>query len=519
LGSDIVQPVPFGMYDFMWHSVKYVVVRLKGRVVCFLSFLFLTIFLAGSFANSRSSYAEIEVYSDEHLQVLQAILDVSPLAPGKLAKLKRNQPNHPATVYLENYSAFIAFIALEKPIDAQTFPILAQQRTKQIDQMVGDAAAAVYNSNIMLQLAIVEAINGHNVQSLKAVVKAMQLVKKIPNEVPFYHEREKLSIVFDLFWAVVPDDYKWALNLWGISVDWQQSVARLGKYVSQAQSQIGLGDEAKIIESLVYLKATWATKGFLLPKHNALGKPLLIYVDGLLGLKIKQQEMVLPLIGDDVCRLFPPLYYIRGRMKLNVLDESAANELRSYLDRFDGNSFKADALLRLAWCDALTGERQNTSSFVSLMAKLSTPLTYADKQALSEIKQINRIDTTLLKARLLFDAGIYQKSLALLVDNKQLKAVMPCEYFYRMARAQHELGLSADALSNYRCCIENNTSPQRYFAPNAALKAAELLFVGNAMEPARQMVKLCLELNQGEYAESIKAEAQALLKAINKGEH
>lgn len=507
------------MYDFMWHSVKYVVVRLKGRVAYLLSFLFFTTFLCGAFAGSRSNYPVIEVYSTEHLHVLQTILDVSPLAPAKLAKLKHNQPHHPATLYLENYSAFVAFIALEKPIDAQTFSILAQQRAKQIEQMVGDATAAVYCSNILLQMAIVEAISGNSVQSLRSVVKAMQLVKKIPDEAPFYQEREKLSIVFDLFWAVVPDDYKWALNLWGISVDWEQGIGRLDKYVTRYKSSVGLGDEAQIIESLVYLKATSTANGFLLPYHESLGKPLLTYVDGLLALKIKQQATVLPLVGDDVCLLFPPLYYLKGRMKLNILDKSAALELQAYLDRFAGNSFKADALLRLAWCNALNGERQNTSLFASLMAKLSAPLTYADKQAASEINLVGSIDTTLLKARLLFDAGNYQQSLALLADNKLLNRTLPCEYFYRMARAQHQLGLHSEALVNYRSCIDHNTNPQRYFAPNAALKSAELLFADNAAEPARQMVKRCLELNQGEYAESIKAEAQALLKTINKSGH
>lgn len=499
------------MNDYFWHRVTAVVARRKRRVL-----FFAAVAIASALASVAANSSAFVVYPQPHLAAMHAILSYSPAASAQLANLKHHYPNHPATVYLENYKAFADFLAFEKPLDAQTFPILAERRISQTTLLVSQPIAAVYQCNMLLQVALVHAMEGNNISAFRTVLKALQLQKHIPDNEAFLQERNKLALVFDLFWAIVPDDYQWVLELWGRPVDLQKTIPRLKQYVTQQKGVAGLSDEAHLLSSLFLLKANVSGKDAMALQPVLSETPLLLYVDGLLALKTKQFSGVMPLLLSADCDVFPPLHYLKGRILLNDLQVDAGRRsLQLFLHRYQGPTFKSDAMLRMAWCSLLDGDMVGARQTGEEMLLANHAKTYADRQALSEVNYLSKTNSTMLQIRLLFDAGNVNRSLALALNNGSLALSVACEYHYRAGRARHELGMLELALHDYKKAINNNTDPDRYFAANAALKSATIYYGLGQHANAKAMLKQCISLNRGDYSASIKNEARQLQRLLN----
>jgi tetratricopeptide (TPR) repeat protein len=499
------------MNNYIWHRVTSVVARRKRRVLFFAAMA-----IGCAFVSVMANPSAFVVYPQPHLATMQSILNYSSAASAQLANLKHNYPNHPATVYLENYKAFADFLAFEKPVDAQTFPILAERRIALTTSLVSQPIAAVYQCNMLLQVALVHAMQGNNVTAFRTVLKAQQLQKQIPDNESFLQERNKLALVFDLFWAIVPDDYQWVLELWGRPVHLHKTIPLLNRYVAQQKGVVGLSDEAHLLSSLFLLKANVPGKDVMAHQPALTVTPLSLYVDGLLALKTKQLPGVMPLLLKADCDVFPPLHYLKGRMLLNDLQVDAGRRsLQLFLQLYQGPTFKNDAMLRVAWCSLLDGDMAGAQRIGKELLLANHAKTYADRQALSEVKYLAGTNAIMLKIRLLFDAGNAKQSLALALSNRSLASSVACEYHYRIGRARHELGMFDLALLDYKTAIDNNTAPDRYFAANAALKSATIYYGLGQHANAKAMLKQCLSLNRGDYSSSIKNEARQLQRQLN----
>lgn len=518
VGFKYFNPIPFGMNGNKWLWAVLLGRYLKewGLFLCVLAICFNPQNTSGQ-GYSKQAPTVAPVYEELHLLALQDILDFSPSAQERLAILKSRYPNHPANLYLENYKAFIDFMAFEKPVDVETFTVLAERRAALIDKAASGSIASVYKDNMFLQVAVVELVKGQNATALKYVVKASQHVKKIPADNACAQEKEKLTVLFSLFCSNIPDGYQWVLRLMGMPVVQGDVNHRLQKYVVNCSSISGLGYEAVLLQMVAALKLDDSVEKLPILSDRLLGNTMIAYINALLVFKHHAVGDLLPDMPEVACNKFPPLWYARGRFLLNQLSAESGVAFENYLLYFHGASFKTDAMLRLAWLGRLNGQNTNTLEWVELGRKMTRFPNYADRQAVSELSDFDNLNVVLLKARLLFDGGRPDKSLAMLLENGVADKKYSCEYHYRLARAYHELGEADKALGHYRSSIANNSRPSRYFAPNSALMMARIEVARGRNGKAEKLAHEAIALSVGEYAESIKSEAATLIKSLAVG--
>lgn len=460
------------------------------------------------------------VYEKAHLEALQCILETSPKANIELAELKRKYPSHPATFYLDTYKAFVDILAYGKSTDTEGFADKSNAQLARIEAL-GCPHKSVFACNIYLHLSVSEALRGHNFSAAKYFWKAHGAFGSIPTNAATLQEKQKLGAIFSVAASSVPEQYQWAVGLFASHQGLANATDLLDRYTYTYQHHAGLGDEALLIKALVGLKLSETPSGHTLRMDvDYSQKPVLAYVDGLRALKEKTTDTRIALLPFEVCQRFPPLHYIKGRLMLNALDNSAAQEFTHYIQNYSGASFKTDAGLRLAWIQLLKGNRAMAYKMADQLIAQSPDLpTYADRQAFSELSQFKETVLPLLQARLLYDGGHASQTIDLLYTHTSLALTHPFEYNYRLARAHHDLHNYTKALEHYRLVLKNNDHPQSYFAPYSALMAAKIEFAQGKTEHGRQLVSLCRSLNKGQYKSDIDQQAKRLLeehKAVEK---
>jgi tetratricopeptide (TPR) repeat protein len=143
-----------------------------------------------------------------------------------------------------------------------------------------------------------------------------------------------------------------------------------------------------------------------------------------------------------------------------------------------------------------------------------------DKQALREATSNQLPNVALLRARLLFDGGYYDRALHELLDRNLKKIIQSSkdipEYHYRLGRIYQEKGEDEKALSYFDKAIGEGKRLPYYLAANAALQSGLIYEEKKDLANAEKYFRLCLEMDYPDYKTSIDLKARAGLQRLNK---
>jgi tetratricopeptide (TPR) repeat protein len=215
---------------------------------------------------------------------------------------------------------------------------------------------------------------------------------------------------------------------------------------------------------------------------------------------------------------FPYLEFLLGSAKLNKLDYSSGQNFGRFLQLNKGANYIKDANLHLGWVSLLKGD---TGAYTAFMNKVkSAGYTYQekDKQALNEAGE-SMPNKELLKARLLFDGGYYNKALEELKDSKGdsfASARDKTEYYYRLGRINDELGKDDIALTSYQNAINTGKNLKYYFAANSALQIGKIYEKKANFLKAKAFFNVAIQMKNHDYESSIETQAKAGIKRIDK---
>ena len=215
------------------------------------------------------------------------------------------------------------------------------------------------------------------------------------------------------------------------------------------------------------------------------------------------------------------LDYLDGIARLNKLDYSAELCFKKYVTAFKGKSFIKSAYQRLAWSRLLQGDNDGYLAAIHQAGddKKGNTFSDEDKQALLEATSNVAPNLYLLRSRLLFDGGYYQRSLAEI-------AAKPVSYFpslrdkleftYRLARIFEKTNKTDLAIQYYEQTISNGKNYSFYFAANSALLLG-IIYENKGVEvKAEDYFRVCLNLRDHEYQNSIDQKAKAGLNRLGK---
>jgi len=454
----------------------------------------------------------------------------------KLIKLeKKINPRNDIPYYIESYIDFLKVVIGERQTDFIKLKNNNKTRISKLEN--GDKSSPYYNyclAEIYLQTAFARIKFKEYLPSAFEVNKAYRLLEKnhdlYPEFIPNYKD---LGILHAMIGSI-PDEYQWVTNMLNIKGSLSLGIDELNKVLRASiknRKYEYLKDEAIYYktfvvlfmqnekENIIKLDNLYETPSFAkLVKRN----PMLCYskssVAMNLGLNDKAINILLSKPKGDEYFQYDYLDYMLGEAKLNRLDSDAKIYIAKYISNFSGQNYIKSAYQKLAWCYLLNGDVNKYKTTISKVLKYGNSFFDIDKQALVEAESGEIPNIYLLKARLLFDGGYYNKSLKALVEKKPSQVYKKkkdaLEFTYRLARIYHQKENISKAISYYEITFKNGKDYPYYFIANSSLQLGMIYENKSDFIKAKKYYKKCLSMNPEKYKNGIHNKAKAGINRI-----
>jgi len=450
---------------------------------------------------------------------------------------KRQNTTNLIPVYLENYIDFLTLFIGENRVQ---FEELKRNKSIRIDILEeGNTNSPYYRfclAEINLQWAFARLKFGDYTAAALEIRKAYQLFTENQELFPdFILNNIGLGIVHVMA-GIVPDNYKWITRLMGVEGSLEKGLHELqevAEYDGQDKTVKVFRSEAVFFMSIIIANLQ-KDKGEALhtiaifnaePANEILLRsPLIIYARATILMKNGRNDEALQILQErktnDQTYPFFYLDYLEGLARLNCLDLSADEYFKRYIHYFSGLNYIKAAYQKMAWIAALNGDTAKYFETIHFVEKKGTTMVDEDKQAKSEVDSWTFPSIVLLRARLLFDGGYYDRALSEMLDNPVKNYVKSrkdlTEYTYRLARINHETGNIPKALDYYQQTISRGRNEIFYYAAASAYQMG-LIYenIGN-YNKADSCYRKCLSLKTLEYRTSLNQKAKAGLNRLKK---
>lgn len=445
-----------------------------------------------------------------------------------LSAEKKANPTNIIPEYIESYIDFLTAFVTE---DEKAFENLKEKRSERLELIEKDDQRSPYYlltmAEVNLQTAIIKIKFQEYLTAAYEFRKAYKLLeaneKKFPGFVP---NKKCLGLLHALIGAV-PSNYKWLVKILGFHGTIQQGIGEMRDLLEVTQKNSAyayMHDETMIM--LMFFEFHLLKNGKsaielakqIESKNNG---PLHLFAINSIYLYSGDNEKTIALLSNrkpnpEAFRL-NYLDFMLGTAKMNALDFTAEKDFKTYLDNFKGKSFVKSACQKLAWIHLLSDDTIGYRQYINLIKTRGNDFTDEDKQAIKEAEAKEIPNTYLLRARLLFDGGYYDRAVTEIAGK-------PMRYFpsyrdqleliYRLARIYDRQGQKEKAIDNYEKTIRFGETKTFYFAANAALYLGLLYENAGDTDNAAKSYQKCLSLRNHEYQNSIDQKAEAGLNRL-----
>jgi tetratricopeptide (TPR) repeat protein len=354
------------------------------------------------------------------------------------------------------------------------------------------------------------------------VNKAFKLLKKNRDRFPDFVPNLKDLGILHAAVGTIPDNYRWGVELLtsleGTIGQGQQEIEEVLDYASN--NDFAFEAETNVLYAFLLLHLgnekgkAWETitTGDLHPESN----PLHCFVVANLAMRTGRNDEAIRLLEHrPQSRAFMPLPYLEfmlGLAKLRRLDADAGQYFQEYLNKFEGRHFIKEAWQKQAWSSLLSGDKNAYRTQIKKCLTEGFASSGSDKNALKEAQSGRLPDIHLLKARLLFDGGYYQKAYTLLSGIHPIEykdKYQQLEYTYRLGRILQGLERFPEAIQYYAQTIESGKAEPWFFACNAALQTGLIYESTHKKQAAIKAYNTCLSINPDEYRTGLHQQAKA----------
>ncbi len=334
--------------------------------------------------------------------------------------------------------------------------------------------------------------------------------------------------IMALLYGELPNEYYNWLAILGIRLDPDDGFRQLKEaYYATRLSGGSVHDESALILIIAMKefaddpKAAW---NFIqteeLEKHPNI---ILRYYSALAAFRAghtaKAQLLIDELVDSGVAAKLPYIYYQRGRFMLFQDDPLAIEAFEMFLNLNKGDNYIKSSWQKMGWHFIMQDNNDKAGEAFRQVGISGKRFVYPDQQALREIENDPVPEKKVLRLRLLFDGGYYEKCLdeCSHFENANyigLSRGQIVEVLYRQARSHHYRGNHARAIDYYQQIVEKYSDVQSYQVPKAALQAGILLAQSGQKQEAEEMLKKCLKINDYGFQATIKREAQSALRKL-----
>ena len=450
-------------------------------------------------------------------------------AERRLKSITEDEPNNLLRLHIENYIDFFKIYIKE---DRDEFDRLEKNKDRRIELIEdqGDRNSPYYlylQADIRLQWALARLKFDEYATAFFEINKAFRLLTDNEEKFPDFLPNKKNLGILHAMVGTVPDNYKWAVD-WFSSMDGtiEQGRGELEEVIAYAKKNEFIYEE-EIYVYYAYLllhlgnerESAWnvINTAHLDVKNN----PIACFIKANVAMRTDRgAEAIAILTNRPTGSEFHPFYYLDyllGIAKLQRLEEGAYLHLLKYVENFQGRNFIKDAYQKLAWSKLIQGNNSGYRTYMNHCKSKGYAVVGSDRSALNEAKEGIAPSIELLKARLLFDGGYFQKAYAVLKEKNAkdyLSKRNKLEYTYRMGRILQKLKREKEALLYYNKTIANGKNEPWYFACRSALEKGLIYEQKKEATSAKAAFKTCLSISPDDHKTVLHQQAKAGIRRL-----
>ena len=359
------------------------------------------------------------------------------------------------------------------------------------------------------------------------IQKAYSLLEENQELFPNFKLNKKgLGLLHTLVGAI-PEKYQWIINLVGMEGGVELGLLELKSLLKDEEMEM-YHSEVLFLTAFLQLNMTNDEVAYqlLLDKigEGYTANYLLNFAAARLSHALGENDLCIKVLEnrpDDQGKYpFHYLDYLQGMSFLYTLDyEKSEISFNRFLKNFKGNNYIKSAYQKLAWIAFLQEKSDEKMSCLEKIKSEGRAFIDEDKVALKEVEKNHINSPKLLRARLLYDGGYYEKAHLELTSENKLSdyAGFFDEYYYRLARIESKLKyMDEEVITQYQKAFDIGKKSTNYYAPMSALQIGLILEKQNKLNQAKIYFEKCLSLSDFDYERGIHQKAKAgLVRVIN----
>jgi len=468
-------------------------------------------------------------------QAYDAVMDLKfEEAQSLLNDIKDSDPQNLMVYHIENYIDFLTVFINEDKEELEKLE--ATNKTRRLEKLKkGDPSSPYYKftqAEVLLQWALArskfydDAFLNVDMVLLNDINKAYRLLEANNKEFPdFIANKKSLSVIHALA-DYLPGALKKLFSIQGSLKLGRDEIEEVVAYADSNDFLFAKEADAIHAYMLAHLfnqpQEAWDI--LMGSDLDANESPLAAFLLGTIGLKAGQNAEVVEILsnrkrGSEYFH-FPYLDFVLGKGKLYMLDENAATDIEAFITEHKGRHFVKEAYQKLAWAAlAIDKNKQLYQANMKMSLDKGHDLLEDDLQAIKEAKQKAVPDIVLLRARLLYDGGYFERAYDELKQHEQSYKQAKdkkLEYHYRMGRITHALQKYDEAKQYYLYSIGAGMRDNSFFACNSALQLGLISEHQEFYEDAIKYFDVCLKMKPSIYKSQLHNKAKAGRNRIKK---
>lgn len=441
---------------------------------------------------------------------------------------KAAHPDNAIAVLLDNYYDYFWLLTTDSKAD---YDRLKDNKGKRIDILEDeDDKSPYYNfaiAQVNLQWALIHSRFGENTSAGFEINKAYKLLQANSKKFPgFLPDDIPLGMVNVLLGSIPDGALKSTLSFFGVKGNANTGVNMLQQLTVRLPHSGYAIYYDELVFYLTYVQAYIVNDTAAYQKMQQYVAPIdngslnKAYIKAFVALRTGHSGEAIDYLehrpaGGEYPQ-YPYLDYLLATAKMNRLDTTADDYFKKFINESKGVSYIKDAYLHLAWNALLHGDENKYQNYIKLVKTKGYQFNDKDKQALTEANN-PAPNPDLLRARLLFDGGFYDKALKILQDKNPSSLTQvqdKTEYYYRLGRVYDAMDKDDDALRNYQLTINAGKATSYYYAPTAALKMGNIYERQKNKTEAVHWYNTAIAFKNHQYENSIEQKAKEGIKRL-----
>lgn len=484
--------------------------------------------LPASLGNKTSDQTYHYTFDSDCVKAYESIIALR-LSEGRaqLREIRRQQPGNLIPIWLEDYADFFEAYIDEDEEDFERLEERYQERLEILEEGPEESPYYRYvRANIMLHWALARLKHGQYITTFREARKAYKLLEQNLEEHPDFLLTRKELGVLQAAVATVPSGYQWGVEfVTGMTGDLEGGKRHIEQVLAEQQkTESPFLQETTAIYAFLLLNlshdedGSWKKikdAGFD-PTKSLLGAFVMANIAMRTGRNDRAIELLSHRPHSPHYYPFPYLDFMLGVCLQRKLDPVAKVYFRSFVEQKRTGNFIKEAYQKLAWEGILSEKPYEYFAELEHVKEFGNNVVGSDKNALREAHLQQKPNPELLKARLLYDGGYYDRAAEViaLVNEAALFGEQRIELPYRAARIAAARNLTEDAQRLYRQTIALGESSPAYFACKAAVELGFIAEEAGNKKAAEAQYKLALQLKPSEYGPGLHQQAKSGLARL-----